>query len=209
MGKASSVVFVIDADASIRATIASLLRSAGLDVRCFASARDFLICARPDAPACLVLDLQLPNTSGLDLQQELAVSNMRIPIVFISGRSDVPTAVRAMKAGAVEFLTKPFRDQDLMNAIQSALTRATDVQREWEQSAALRTRFGQLTRREHQVFELVVEGRPNKLIASELGITQVTVKIHRGRVMKKMNAESLPDLVRMAGRLGFSAKLHL
>jgi FixJ family two-component response regulator len=203
MSELSSIVFVVDDDPSIRAAIASLLRSAGLNVQCFDSARAFLtrVTANTDVPACLVLDVKLPGTSGLELQRELAETDRRMPIVFITGQGDIPTTVRAMKAGAVEFLAKPFRDQDLLDAIQSALARAMAVRREWTQGAALRARVEQLTKRERQVFELVVAGRLNKQIAGELGITEVTVKIHRARVMQKMQASSLADLVRMAARL--------
>jgi FixJ family two-component response regulator len=201
MSEPSSIVFVVDDDASIRAAIGSLLRSAGLQVQCFDSAGEFLSSANTDVPACLVLDVHLPGTSGLELQRELADADIRMPIVFITGHGDIPTTVRAMKAGAVEFLAKPFRDQELLDAIQSALARATDARREWTQGAALRARLEQLTGRERQVFELVVAGRLNKQIAGELGITEVTVKIHRARVMQKMQAASLADLVRMAARL--------
>jgi len=192
---------VVDDDASIRAAIGSLLRSAGLHVQCFDSAREFLSSANTDLAACLVLDVHLPGTSGLELQRELADADIRMPIVFISGHGDIPTTVRAMKAGAVEFLAKPFRDHELLDAIQSALARAVDARREWTQGAALRARLEQLTKREREVFELVVAGRLNKQIAGELGITEVTVKIHRARVMQKMQAASLADLVRMAARL--------
>jgi FixJ family two-component response regulator len=209
VAESGSLVFVVDDDASMRTAIDSLLRSAGLAVRCFASARDFLVSAKVDVPACLVLDVRLPETSGLELQRELAELDMHLPIVFITGHCDIAAAVRAMKAGAVEFLAKPFRDEELMNAVHAALASARDARRERQQFAELRTRFEHLTQRERQVFELVVEGNLNKQVASELGITEVTVKIHRGRVMQKMQAASLPALVRMAGRLGFSTELQL
>jgi FixJ family two-component response regulator len=207
MSEPSSIVFVVDDDASLRDAIASLLRSAGLHVQCFDSG-EFSRFANTDVPACLVLDVHLPGTSGLELQRELADADIRMPIVFITGRGDIPTTVRAMKAGAVEFLAKPFRDQELLDAIDSALARATAARQEWTQGAALRARFGQLTNRERQVFELVVAGRLNKQIAGELGITEVTVKIHRARVMQKMQAASLADLVRMDARLEPQASLQ-
>jgi RNA polymerase sigma factor (sigma-70 family) len=205
VGEPGAVVFVVDDDASIREAVASLLRSVGLSVRCFASAREFLSLPRTDAPACLVLDVRLPGTSGLDLQRELAEQDLQLPIVFITGHGDIPMTVRAMKAGAVEFLSKPFRDQDLLDAIQQALAGARTARRERAQGEELRSRFEQLTQRERQVLELVVAGMLNKQIAADLGITEVTVKIHRARVMQKMQAGSLADLVRMAGRLGFGS----
>ena len=203
MSESSSIVFVVDDDASIRAAIASLLRSAGLHVQSFDSAREFLASAATHTPrpACLVLDVHLPDTSGLELQRELADAGVRMPIVFITGHGDIPTTVRAMKAGAVEFLAKPFLDHELLGAIEEALVGAAAAQQEWTEGVALRARLAQLTKRERDVFELVVAGRLNKQIAGELGITEVTVKIHRARVMQKMQAGSLADLVRMAARL--------
>jgi RNA polymerase sigma factor (sigma-70 family) len=201
MHSADSVVFVVDDDASVRAAVRNLLRSAGIHVQCFASAPEFLNCSHPHGPACLVLDVRLPGTNGLELQRQLREWDAAIPIVFITGHADIPMTVRAMKAGAVEFLAKPFRDQELLDAIELALTQAETLQRERTVLNALRARFECLTPRERQVFDLVVDGRMNKQIAAELGITEVTVKIHRSRVMQKMKATSLPDLVRMSARL--------
>jgi FixJ family two-component response regulator len=201
MSDTSSIVFVVDDDASVRAAIANLLRSVGLTVECFASAGEFMKVAVRDRPACLVLDVRLPGTSGLDLQRELTELDSALPIVFLTGHADIPMTVRAMKAGALEFLTKPFRDQDLLKAIWSALERAEASREVRAHDGELRTRFGHLTQREREVFALVVEGRLNKQVAGVLGITEVTVKIHRARVMQKMKANSLADLVRMAGRL--------
>ncbi|MET0387259.1 MAG: response regulator [Polyangiales bacterium] len=208
MGDTGQVVFVVDDDASIRAAITSLLQSAGLRAQGFASAHEFLSGASFDSPACLVLDLKMPGTSGLDLQRALASTDTRLPIVFVTGYGDIPTTVRAMKAGAVEFLTKPFRDQDLLAAIQSALVQAERAHQERALQDTLRARFEQLTPRQRQVFMLVVQGRLNKQIAAELLITEVTVKIHRGRVMQKMNATCIADLVRMASSLSIPMSLQ-
>jgi FixJ family two-component response regulator len=206
MHSADSVVFDVDDDACIRSAISRLLRTAGIHATCFASALEFLKCSLPDGPSCLVLDVILPGTNGLELQRLLREANMAIPIVFITGHADIATTVRAMKAGAIEFLAKPFGGQELLDAIQSALAHASTLHGERTQLNALRSRFNSMTRREQQVFDLVVEGKLNKQIAADLGITEVTVKIHRSRVMQKMQASSLPDLVRMSARLPHSTQ---
>ncbi len=205
--EAQSIVFVIDDDPSLREALQSLLRSVGLQVEVFGSAADFLKGKLPDVAACLVLDIRLPGVSGLDFQAELAKTDIHIPIIFITGHGDIPMTVRAMKAGAVEFLTKPFRDQDLLDAVQIALER--DRQRRAQDKAVyeVRAHFEALTPREQEVIGFVTAGLMNKQIAAELGVSEITVKVHRGNVMKKMGARSLADLVRMADALGIrSAK---
>ena len=202
MTKTPDTVFVIDDDAAIREALQSLLRSVGLRVTTFASAPEFLTSRRPDAPACLVLDVRLPGLSGLDLQRELAAAEIDLPIIFITGHGDIPMTVRAMKAGAVEFLTKPFRDQDLLDAIVQALERDRAARAQRAGLAELHERYAQLTPREREVMGLVVSGLLNKQIAAELGISEITIKVHRGQVMQKMGAESVTDLVRMADKLG-------
>jgi FixJ family two-component response regulator len=198
---ADAIVFVVDDDSSIREAIKSLVSLVGLRVETFGSAQEFLRNERPDLPGCVVLDVELPGLSGLDLQRELAAHGINLPIIFITGYGDIPMSVRAMKAGATEFLTKPFRDQDLLDAIQQALERDRAVrQHSWE-IADLRERFDALTSREREVMTLVVAGLLNKQIGFDLGISEITVKIHRGRAMKKMGAQSLADLVRMTERL--------
>ncbi|HXG64420.1 MAG TPA: response regulator transcription factor [Blastocatellia bacterium] len=201
-GGADPIIFVVDDDPSIREALRSLMKSVGLEVETFASAQEFLQARRPDAPGCLVLDVRLPGPSGLDLQRELAEADIQIPIIFITGHGDIPMSVRAMKAGAVEFLTKPFRDQDLLDAISQAVERDRQRRAQQAEMAELRGRYEQLTPRERDVMGLVVAGLLNKQIAGELGTSEVTVKIQRRQVMHKMPAESVADLVRMAERLG-------
>jgi FixJ family two-component response regulator len=195
------VVFVVDDDASVRDALSSLIRSVGLRVQTFASAPEFLRHARPDAPACLVLDVRLKGLSGLDLQRELGEHDERIPIIFISGHGDIPMSVRAIKAGAVEFLPKPFRDQDLLDAIAQAVRRDEAERRSGEELTQLRERFKILSSREREVAEGVVKGLLNKQIAADLGLSEITIKVHRRNAMGKMRARSLPELVRMLERL--------
>jgi FixJ family two-component response regulator len=199
------VVFVVDDDPSIRDALEDLLGSAGLVVQSFGSAQEFLRSKRPDAPACLVLDIKMPGKNGLEFQGELAKSNIQLPIIFITAHGDIPMSVRAMKAGAIEFLTKPFRDQDLLDAIQAGLDKDRVRHEEAAAVAGLRGRFETLTRREREVMTLVVAGRLNKQIAAELNLSLITVKVHRGHVMQKMQAKSLGELVRMADKLGISS----
>jgi FixJ family two-component response regulator len=197
---------VVDDDRSVRDALAGLLRSVGLSVQSFGSTQEFLESERPDAPGCLVLDVRLPGRSGLDFQRELAESSVHLPIVFITGHGDIPMSVRAIKAGAIEFLPKPFHDQELLDAIQLGIERDRARRREAAAIAELKERFGSLTPREREIMALVVTGRMNKQIAADLEVSEITVKVHRGHVMRKMGARSLADLVRMADRLGVSAQ---
>jgi FixJ family two-component response regulator len=204
MSGADGIVFVVDDDPLVRDSVADLLCSAGFTVRTFGSATDFLESQRPDVAACLILDVQLPDRSGLDLQTELVKSGIEIPIVFLTGHGDIPMSVQAMKAGAVEFLTKPFRQQPLFDAVKEALLRDGEARKQRSETTDLRKRLATLTPRERQVLALVVTGLLNKQIAAELGTTDLTIKAHRGRVMRKMGAGSLADLVRMAEKLKIS-----
>ena len=202
MTAAEAMVFVVDDDVGTRESLKNLIRSVGLRVEAFASAQDFLRSTRPDVPGCLVLDVRLPGLSGLDLQKRMAEVELEIPIVFITGHGDIPMSVRAMKAGAVEFLTKPFRDQELLDAIQQALERDRNAREQRAEVQALRSRYRLLTPREREVMALVVTGLLNKQVAGELGTSEASVKVHRQHVMEKMRAGSLAALVRMADRVG-------
>ena len=201
MSEVPAVVFVIDDDPSMRASLEDLVSSVGLKVRLFASPQEFLESERPDAAGCLVLDVRLPGMSGLTFQKELAKVGVALPVIFITGHGDIPMSVRAMKAGAVEFLAKPFHDQEMLDAIHAAIERDRERRREARLVAELRERYAFLTERERQIMTLVVVGRANKLIAADLNLSEMTVKVHRGQVMRKMRAGSLPELVRMADRL--------
>lgn len=203
MENEEAIVFVVDDDAGARAAIDGLLRSVGLRSEMFGSANEFLERPRPDAPCCLVLDVRLPGMSGIEFQRELAARNVTIPIIFITGHGDIPMSVEAMKAGAFEFLTKPFRGQVLLDAIQNAIEKDRAVRQADSRLGELQRRLATLTPREREVMRFVTAGLLNKQIAAELGTSERTIKIHRGNLMRKMAADSLPDLVRMAERLAF------
>src|SRR6516162_5568479 len=206
MKKGDPIVFVVDDDSSMREALTDLITSVGLSVEAFKSAREFLEHRRPDAPACLVLDVRLPGLSGLDLQRELLRTEAPIPIIFITGHGDIPMSVRAMKEGAVEFLPKPFRDQDLLDAIQHGIEIDRVARQERTVVAAVRRRHESLTKREREVMKLIVSGLLNKQIAARLGSSEVTVKMHRGQVMHKMKAESVIQLARMAEKVGIAGE---
>jgi FixJ family two-component response regulator len=197
-----SLVIIVDDDASVGIALSSLFRSVNLRVELFSSAQDILKATLPAIPSCLVLDVRLPGLSGLDLQTELSRANIHIPIIFITGHGDVPMSVRAMKAGAIDFLTKPFRDQDMLDAVTAAIERDRHRRADQQAVADVRTHFNTLTPRERQVMALVTQGLMNKQIAGQIGLSEITIKIHRGHVMRKMKAKSLADLVRMAEALG-------
>ena len=196
------LVFIVDDEPEVCASVSRLVRSVGFDALAFNTAREFLRANRPDVPGCLVLDVRLPELSGLDLQQELAKLNIDLPIIFVTGHADIPTSVRAMKAGAVEFLTKPYREQELLEAIQHAVDRHQRLRLQRSEVTELQGHYASLTPREREVFPLVTAGLLNKQIAGQLGASEKTVKIHRGQVMRKMHAKSLADLVRIGQKLG-------
>jgi FixJ family two-component response regulator len=204
MSDPECIVFVVDDDPLVRDSVADLLGSAGFAAQTFGSATEFIQAKRPDIPACLILDIELPDLSGLDLQSDLAKLGAEVPIIFLTGRGDIPRSVRAMKAGAMEFLSKPFRAQELLDAVRQALVRDGELRKQRSHSFELQERLGTLTPRERQVLTLVVRGLLNKQIAGELGTTELTIKSHRGKVIRKMRAASLPDLVRMAEKLQIS-----
>ena len=205
MTEPEATIVVINDDLELREALGRLLRSVGLQVRLFASVPEFLQTGRPNGPTCLVLDVRLPGRSGLDFQRELTAANIHLPIIFMTGHGDIPMSVQAMKGGAIEFLTKPFRDQDLLDAIQVGLAEDRAWLEREKSLADLRGRFETLTAREREVMGLVVTGRLNKQIAGDIGVSEMTVKVHRGQVMRKMRAGSLPDLARMADRLSLAS----
>jgi len=206
MREAESIVFIIDDDPLYRRSSERLVRSVGFDAQSFETARDFLSSRRPNVPSCLILDVRLPGLSGLDLQRVLTEAGVHIPIIFVTGHGDIPMSVQAMKAGAVEFLTKPFRDQALLDAIRQAIGRDRAARRQHARNADLRRRYESLKPREREVFKCVVSGMLNKQIADELGATERTVKFHRGNIMRKMQVKSLAELVRMAEALGIASQ---
>jgi RNA polymerase sigma factor (sigma-70 family) len=206
MSEEQAVVFVIDDDASVRDAIADLLRSVGVGVESFGSTQEFLQSKRPDAPGCIVLDVRLPGPSGLEFQRTLNKSNIHLPVIFISGHANIPMSVRAMKSGAIEFLTKPLSEQELLDAVQTGIEQDRTRRQEARILAELQERFDSLTPREREVLALVVTGRRNKQIAAQAKLSEMTVKVHRSQIMRKMRAKSLVDLVRMADALGVSAR---
>jgi FixJ family two-component response regulator len=206
MAKPEAVIAIVDDDLSVREGLETLIRSAGWRVETFASAQEFLARPRAEAPSCLILDLQLPGLSGLDLQKRMAEVELEIPIVFLTGHGNIPSSVQAMKAGAVEFLTKPFDEQDLLRAIEEAVERDRRTRQRHAEMRELKGRYNSLTAREQEVMQQVVSGLLNKQVAAELKISEVTVKVHRGQVMRKMRADSLADLVRMGDRLGIRSR---
>jgi FixJ family two-component response regulator len=196
------IIFIVDDDASAREGIEDLLQSVGLRVMSFGSPQDFLKSVRPDAPGCIILDMRLPNTSGLDFQKVLIDAGIELPVIFITGHGDIPMSVMAMKSGAIEFLTKPFREQSMLDAINAGIEKDQQRRREMRLISELKQRFESLTPRERDVFALVITGRPNKQLATELGLSEMTIKVHRSQITKKMKAGSIVELVRMADRLG-------
>jgi len=201
-----AVTFVIDDDAVVRESVSDLLRSVGLNVQAYGSAQEFLESKRPDAAGCIVLDVRLPGASGLEFQRMLAASNIELPVIFITGHGDISMSVRAMKSGAIEFLTKPLREQELLDAVQAGIERDRARRRQAEIVVELRERLASLTSREREVLPLVISGRPNKQIAHRLDLSEMTIKVHRSQIMRKMKARSLVELVRMADKLGLPAE---
>ena len=204
MTEEQPVAFVIDDDAMVRDAVADLLRSVGLGVQAFGSTQEFLQSKRPNAPGCIVLDVRLPGASGLEFQRTLTESNIQLPVIFITGHGDISMSVRAMKSGAIEFLTKPLREQELLDAVQAGIERDRARRQQGQLVAELQERLKSLTSREREVLSLVITGRPNKQIGYELGLSEMTVKVHRSQIMRKMRAKSLVELVRMADKLGLS-----
>ena len=202
MNETLPIVFVVDDESAVGVSIKRLLHSVGFEARHFTSASEFLRAKRPDAPGCIVLDVRLPDLSGLDLQQELAKANVDLPVIFVTGHADIPMTVRAMKAGAVEFLTKPFREQELLEAVQRAISRHRQTRDQRASMRVLQSRYELLTPREREVYPLVASGLLNKQVAAELNASEKTIKVHRGQLMQKMEAHSLSDLIRMAEQLG-------